>query len=150
MPSEILSFGPTETDEIDPEDQMLVIRSVMDPICQRVLREFPLTEDEKIDFMYLSEWSLGLHCEERTRHLFEKILYICKLNLSELTYDPSDSDIEKYGPLMVEFGWGLVGQKEALIPTFDELHRDKNLARRDYFCTLRLKNFLEAGLAKYG
>ena len=149
MPTEIISFGPTDDNGV-PENNILVIRSVMDPICQKVLKSFTLTEDEKLDFMYLSDWSLGLYYGPDNRHLFEKLLEVCKLNINESNFIASKTDFEKYGHLVNEFGWGWFYQKEALIPAFRELHNDKNLARRDYFCTLRLKNFLEAGLARYG
>ena len=150
MPTEIISFGGSETDKITPENDILVPRFVIAPICQKVLQLFALTEEEKLDFSGLSDWSLGLSYCPNTRHLFEKLLNVCKLNIKESSYVLDYSDIEKYGHLMDEFRWGWVYQNEALIPAFDELHSDKNLARREYFCTLRLKNFLEAGLARYG
>ena len=150
MPTEILSFGSSEAGEMIPGNDILVIHSVMDPICQKVLKNFALTQEERQDFMGLSDWSLGLYYDLNNRHLFEKLLNVCKLNIDESIFVATASDLEKYGHLMNEFGWGWVDQKEALVPAFNELHNDKNLARRDYFCTLRLKNFLEAGLARYG
>lgn len=150
MPTEIISFGGGEADEIILGNDILVPRFVVAPICQKVLQVFALTEEEKLDFSGLSDWSLGLSYHPNTRHLFEKLLNICELNIDDSIYVPNHSDNEKYGHLMDEFGWGWVYQNEDLIPAFDALHSDKNLARRDYFCTLRLKNFLEAGLARYG
>ena len=61
MPTEILSFGSSEAGEMIPGNDILVIRSVMDPICQKVLKNFALTQEERQDFMGLSDWSLGLY-----------------------------------------------------------------------------------------
>lgn len=150
MPSEIISFGGGDAYEVIPGNDILVPRFAMDPICKKLLQLFTLTEEEKRDFMGLSHWSLGLFYSPSTRRLFEKLLKICELIIDDSGFVPNHSDDEKYGSLMDEFGWGWVYQNEGLIPAFDELHSDQNMVRREYFCTLRLKNFLEAGLARYG